>query len=179
MNEKNEKNEKTLAETLSEGVAHEVSKEVEKGKKVKDGRENMPQKKKKVIKSKMPPKKHYIKITYEDTTRTLAYAIIEITHYNSTISYKLNMDDCINSIYDDGGFWLNETTIIPYCRIYSVNAHIVEEKPKEVEEKPKEDAYSDKRGRQRQRQRRGEQQRKDIKTKDNGEKKTEDVITLT
>ena len=70
---------------------------------------------------------HYIKIIFEspddnNTKKTIIYPFGDI--YNDKISYKENVEYLANIIYDDGGFWLDKETIIPYHRICSFGCHV-------------------------------------------------------
>ena len=75
--------------------------------------------------------KHYIKIIYRDSDSKTQEVILPLgkDYYNSQISYKENIQDVVSSMYEEGGFWLNTTTIIPYHRIMSIHTHAVENKP--------------------------------------------------
>ena len=71
--------------------------------------------------------KHYIKVVYEDSTRTITQSIVEIIEYDKSRSYRINVERCLEEIYEVGGLWINEEVIIPYSRIYSVSKYIAKE----------------------------------------------------
>jgi len=76
-----------------------------------------------------PQKKYYAQIEYEDTTRTITKAIVEIDDYDYDICYRANLERCIEGMADVGGFWVNKETIIPFAKVYSVNAYEKKEEP--------------------------------------------------
>jgi hypothetical protein len=62
-----------------------------------------------------------IKIVYKDANDKIQFIIIPIPEedYIDSYSYTDNVDRCVDEIMDKGGFWLNNTTIIPAHRIRS------------------------------------------------------------
>lgn len=67
--------------------------------------------------------KRFIRIVYEDAGKISRDAIIPILDYYENESYAENMERAAEDILEQGGFWLNLTTIIPYHKIQSINAH--------------------------------------------------------
>lgn len=87
--------------------------------------------------SKKSQNKYYIKIVYEDVTRTIAQSIVEILDYDDCLPYRENMLRSVEDIQDCGGFWINDKTIVPVHRIYTVCAHEISDKQPEAQQNRK------------------------------------------
>lgn len=83
-------------------------------------------------------KEYYIRIAFEGLNE-VSWANIPILNYREEESYVENVDRAVAEIYDDGGFWLNETTIIPYHRIISIQTVESDNKTTVVEVKEQEE----------------------------------------
>ena len=72
------------------------------------------------------PEPHYIKIFYEDENRLSQSIIIQIPEedYLGNLSYLENVEKAACDIMEDGGFWLNSSTITPYHMIRSIKTHL-------------------------------------------------------
>ena len=71
----------------------------------------------------------FIKLRYEEVQGSSREVILPMTDvYNEDISYRENMQAVVDEIFDEGGFWLNKDTIIPYHRICSFHAHLPKNK---------------------------------------------------
>ena len=74
-------------------------------------------------KNKKTAPEHFVKIIYETSSGKNGETKLPFGgFYNYKISYNENMDDLASKIYDDGGFWVNSDTIIPYNRIWRFEA---------------------------------------------------------
>ena len=75
----------------------------------------------------------FIKIVYEDTNKFYKDVIIPIVNYCEDESYLENFERAVEDIFEQGGFWSNSTTIIPYHRIVSFNT--CDKKPQDLSNK--------------------------------------------
>jgi len=66
-------------------------------------------------------KNRFIRIIYEDKNKHLQDEIIQMDEedYYEAVSYRENVERVVREIFDEGGFWLNATTIIPYHQVKS------------------------------------------------------------
>jgi len=83
------------------------------------------------------PQKHHLKIVYEEATKTVAQVVLEIKEYDDRVCHRSNIERCMGEIYDAGGFWLNETTMIPYTKVYSISTYVINEGNGEQPKQPK------------------------------------------
>ena len=71
-----------------------------------------------------------IQIVYKDEEDRKQTVIIEIPEgdYFDDLSYRENVERAANNIMDEGGFWLDASTIIPCHRILAIKTYIVRQK---------------------------------------------------
>jgi len=81
--------------------------------------------------------KYYIKIVYEDVTRTIAQSIVEILDYDDSLSYRENMLRSVEDIQDCGGFWIDDKTIVPVHKIYTICAYEAKDEQSEIQQNRK------------------------------------------
>jgi len=69
--------------------------------------------------------KRHLKIVYKDAQDKIQEVIILLPEdsFMAGLSYKENIDICVNDIMEGGGFWLNTTTVIPSHKIQSFHMH--------------------------------------------------------
>ena len=72
-----------------------------------------------------------VKIVYADENDHKVEAIIQIPEedYKSELTYRDNMERIVNNIVDEGGFWLDASTIIPFHRIRAIKTFVPQQKP--------------------------------------------------
>jgi hypothetical protein len=65
---------------------------------------------------------HFVKIVYLDSTDNLKDTSICIDDiYDDKDSLQENMEDIMSDINADGGFWINDTTIVPFHRVRTIS----------------------------------------------------------
>jgi len=86
-----------------------------------------------------------VKIIYKDEYDSVKEVLIPFgSLYNEKFTYRDNVDEMAESIYESGGTWINDTTIIPLHRICSIKCHYVKEEGKKEVNVIKESAVLDK-----------------------------------
>ena len=77
--------------------------------------------------NKAKPKKRFVKIIYKDIDDKVKKIILPIPEeeYQDHLSYRENLQLITGVMMDEGGFWADNSTIIPFHRIVSIQAHIV------------------------------------------------------
>ena len=76
----------------------------------------------KKVQNKNQVEKHFVKIVYKDIKDNVQQVTkpIEELDYDEKESYRENVEMAASRIFDDGGFWVSPTMIIPYHRIVAI-----------------------------------------------------------
>ena len=79
-------------------------------------------------------KKRLVKVIYKDQKDVIQEHIltIEADDYIEDMSYRENIEEVVGLMVEDGGFWVDNSTIIPFHRVLSVHCHI----PKTTQKPP-------------------------------------------
>ena len=66
--------------------------------------------------------KHCFLLRYKDVNDRFCNSVITICEedYLENADYKMNLQNIVKEMYNYGGLWLNENTIIPFHRVLSV-----------------------------------------------------------
>jgi len=98
-------------------------------------------------------KPRYLKVVYKSPKDILTEAIIELPlddYFNKT-TYKEHIDNVMTDIFDEGGVWINASTVIPFHRILALHTHqeqvVKADKTVKTEKKDKPVLPSGRRGR--------------------------------
>lgn len=70
-----------------------------------------------------PKQEHKIRILYEDETGKAVAKVLSFgDYYDDSIPYRTNMQNLVEEMMEDGGFWCDDETIIPFHRVRSIRA---------------------------------------------------------
>ena len=67
--------------------------------------------------------KQFVKIAYKDRKDIVQEVISPIEDYDDRVAYRENVERVANEMWEEGGFWLNATTIIPFHRVVDINVY--------------------------------------------------------
>jgi len=84
----------------------------------------------------MSGEKHSFLLRYRDRNNSIKDSIICIPEedYRESISYEENIQDIVSDMFNEGGFWVDSKTIVPFHMVMSVECY--DEKNKQQNNPP-------------------------------------------